>query len=44
MHRKQARSQTIFVQVFCASLNVNTYGTKYNLSWDMSAGLVKLAK
>ena len=30
------------VQVFCTSLNSNTYQTKYRLSVDKSAGLVKL--
>ena len=28
-----------FVQVFCTSLNGNTYGTKYGLPIDQSAGL-----
>ena len=38
------RSQIdLFVQVFCTSLNGNTYRTKYQLSRDKSAGLVKLA-
>ena len=32
-----------FVQVFCTSLNGNTYGTKYQLSKDRSAGMAKLA-
>ena len=32
------------VQVFCISLNRNTYGTKYRLSRDKSSGLVKLTK
>ena len=35
---------TIFLQVFCTGLNGNTYGTKYPLSGDKSAGLIKLAK
>ena len=34
----------LFIQVFCTSLNGNTDGTKYQLSGDMSDGLVKLAK
>ena len=33
------RGLTYFVQVFCASLKGNTYGTKYRLSKDKSVGL-----
>ena len=36
--------QTKFCTSLCTSLNGNIYGSKYRLSGDKSAGLVKLAK
>ena len=47
MQDKSEKSLKCFlfsIQVFCRSLNSNTYGVKYQLSGYKSAGLVKLAK